>query len=207
MSEEQATDAYWTLRAPATALLKEKGSKFLAFAFPVEDQEAIKAALESLRKTHYDAHHHCYAYRLGVLGEDFRANDDGEPHHSAGDPILGQIRSFNLSHVLVVVVRYFGGTKLGVGGLISAYKEAARMVLAEAAVEEHLVKTHFRVHFDYPLMNEAMQLVKSWEPDVISQDFGLSCTLHLAIRQSRAEEVIGAFQEIHGIRVSADSLE
>ncbi|MGY6557800.1 MAG: IMPACT family protein [Nitritalea sp.] len=207
MSEAPPTDAYWTLAAPAEAFLKEKGSKFLAYAFPVQDKEDVKVRLEELRKVHYDAHHHCYAYRLGVAGEEFRAHDDGEPHHSAGDPILGQIRSFNLSHVLVVVVRYFGGTKLGVGGLITAYKEAARMVLAEATLEERLVKTHFHVHFDYPLMNEAMQLVKSLEPEVVNQDFGLSCTLHLAIRKSREEELLQAFQDIHGIRVQTDSLE
>src|SRR5690554_2132633 len=153
-------DTYLTLKSQSQGLYKEKGSKFLAFAYPVDNEEEIKEILETLKKQYHDARHHCYAYILGKDGQNFRANDDGEPGHSAGDPILGQIRSNNLTNTLIVVVRYFGGTKLGVGGLVTAYKTAAtEAILANEIITETVtLKVNFQ--FDYIDMNEVMRIIK-----------------------------------------------
>ena len=153
-------DTYYSIAGPAEGLYKEKGSKFLAFAYPVTSLDEIRERQEELRKQYYDARHHCYAYILGKDGEQWRANDDGEPNHSAGDPILGQIRSQELSDVLIVVIRYFGGTKLGVSGLIHAYKTAAAEALDNAEREEKILSTRCSFTFAYPDMNGVMKLVK-----------------------------------------------
>ncbi len=183
------SDTYLTIAAPAEGLYKEKGSKFMAFAYPVQDEEACKVHLTNLRKTYYDARHHCYAYMLGANQVVYRANDDGEPNHSAGDPILGQIRSRNLTQVLVVVVRYFGGTKLGVSGLIHAYRTATAEALAEAEVVEKIITLPLILYFDYLQMNTVMKLVKDYELEVISQNFHTDCQMTISIRKKLYTEI------------------
>ena len=166
-----ADDTYLTIEAPAEAIYKEKSSKFLAFAYPVADEEEIRSRLEALRKRYYDATHHCYAWRLGPHGEAFRANDDGEPSSTAGRPILGQLLSHETTDCLIVVVRYFGGTKLGVPGLIAAYKESAAEVLAAARIVQRTVDRRIAVNFSYAAMNDIMRIVKEEQPAVESQRF------------------------------------
>ncbi|HEY9049147.1 MAG TPA: YigZ family protein, partial [Ohtaekwangia sp.] len=155
--------SYRTIQQPAEGMYKEKGSKFLAFAYPVDSEAAIRERLDALRKEYFDARHHCYAWMLGPERKHFRANDDGEPNHSAGDPILGQIRSKELTNILIVVVRYFGGTKLGVGGLISAYKIASEDALSHAIVVEREVTEMITIRYEYASTPEVMKLVKDFD--------------------------------------------
>ena len=200
MQEEIPKDTYFTIQNPTEGLYKDKGSKFLAYAYSVANEEEIKERQEELRKKHYDARHHCYAWILGMDGENFRANDDGEPNHSAGDPILNQIRSFELSDVLVVVVRYFGGTKLGVSGLIQAYKEATREALQIAEKREVVLNTKLTFHFDYEAMNEIMRTVKDLGLEVIEQDFRQSCILHCLVRNSLIPQLEGRLSYVPGLK-------
>ncbi|MCH7399068.1 YigZ family protein [Belliella sp. DSM 107340] len=176
-------DTYLTISNVSEGLYKEKGSKFLAFAYPVSDENEVKEILDSLRKQYYDARHHCYAYILGKNQDQYRANDDGEPNHSAGDPILGQIRSKNLSNTLIVVIRYFGGTKLGVGGLITAYKTAALEALENNEIMEAIVKKNVILKFDYLAMNDVMRMVKDLDLEILSQDFDNTCKITLRVRE------------------------
>lgn len=168
---------YHTIEAPAEGLYKEKGSKFLAFAYPVGSEEDIRQKLAAMKKQHYDARHHCYAWVLGPEKKRYRAFDDGEPNHSAGDPILGQIRSKNLTDVLVVVVRYFGGIKLGVGGLITAYKTATEDALGRTVVIEKEVCSAFTLRYAYSSTPEVMRAVKEFEVSILQQDFSETCIL------------------------------
>lgn len=194
-------DTYRTIDAPSEGVYKEKGSKFIALAFPVYSEDEVKEVLTDLRKQYYDARHHCYAYSLGADKSRYRANDDGEPNHSAGDPILGQIRSFDLSNVLVVVVRYFGGTKLGVSGLIHAYKTATAEALSLATIVERHETALLQVHFTYPQMNDVMSLVKEYDLIVKAQQFELDCNMTLEIRKKLVEEVKGKMEGIEGVEV------
>ena len=184
-----AEDSYLTVESPAEAACRERSSKFLAFIYPVRNEEEIREALEPLRKRFYDATHHCYAWRLGPHGEQFRANDDGEPSGTAGKPILGQLLSNGLTDTLVVVVRYFGGTKLGVPGLIAAYREAAAEAIAAARTMERTVDRTIKVDFPYAAMNDIMRAVKECRPVIRAQRFDNLCTLELSIRESRADEL------------------
>lgn len=168
---------YRTIESSVTGLYKEKGSKFLAFAFPVTSDEEVRQALDGLRKEYFDARHHCYAYILGPEKKQFRAFDDGEPNHSAGDPILGQIRSMNLTNVLVVVVRYFGGVKLGVGGLITAYRAATSDALRQARVVERIVTTQLELRYGYTANADVMRLLKEFDMEVVDQTFTDTCSL------------------------------
>ena len=195
---ETPEDSYLTLAAPAEASLRERSSRFLAYAYPVRSEEEIRERLDALRKRYYDATHHCYAWRLGPRGERFRANDDGEPSGTAGRPILGQMLSHGITECLIVVVRYFGGTKLGVPGLIAAYKEAAAAVIAAAGITERTVDLTLRVQFPYEAMNDIMRIVKDEQPAVRSQEFGNLCTVTLAIRAGRAEALLGKLHKIGG---------
>lgn len=188
-------DSYRTIVAPAEAVLRERGSRFLAYAYPIEEEDEIKRLLDALRKRHYDATHHCYAWRLGPKGELFRANDDGEPSGTAGKPILGQMLSKEVTDLLVVVVRYFGGTKLGVPGLIAAYRESAAAVLEAAQIEQRTVDARLEVHFSYLAMNDIMKTIKEIQPKVIAQKFDNVCTIRLAIRQSREEELLARLEK------------
>ncbi|MDE5575447.1 MAG: YigZ family protein [Bacteroidales bacterium] len=184
-------DTYLTLSAPAQGLYKEKGSKFLSFAYPVETEQEIKEIIEKLRKEYYDARHHCYAYVLGYRQEVYRANDDGEPSSTAGKPIYGQILSYGLTNVLVVVVRYFGGTKLGTSGLINAYKTATDDALAQAKTVEKTVMRQYELRFSYEQMNQVMRIVKDLRLQVLGQEADNECRMRVAVRLSdcsRCEE-------------------
>ncbi len=195
------SDSYLTIAAPVEAIYKEKSSKFLAYAYPVRTEDEIRELLDALRKRYYDATHHCYAWRLGPQGEQFRSNDDGEPSGTAGKPILGQLLSNSLTNCLIVVVRYFGGTKLGVSGLISAYKESAAEVIGEAEIIEQTVDTYFKVEFPYLVMNDVMRIIKEEQPNILSQEFDNLCTMQLSIRESRAEGLLGKLRKVEGASI------
>ena len=182
-------DSYLTIAEPAEAIYKERSSKFLTYAYPVENEEEIKELLDALRKQYYDATHHCYAYRLGPQGEAYRANDDGEPSGTAGKPILGQLLSANLTNCLVVVVRYFGGIKLGVSGLIQAYKESTAEVIAVSKIVEKTVDSIIKINFDYISMNGVMRVIKEMSPRIDEQIFDNLCSMTLRIRESEAEQL------------------
>lgn len=169
--------SFHTINNLSTGEYREKGSKFIALALPVSSEDEVKSNLAEIKKKYFDARHHCFAYVLGADKARFRAYDDGEPNHSAGDPILGQLRSRNLTNVLVVVVRYFGGTKLGVGGLVTAYKTAADEALKNAAVVEKQITLSLKIKFGYEAMPAVMKLVKDFDLKVISQSFEQICTL------------------------------
>ena len=195
-----ATDTYLTLAAPAMGIYKEKGSKFLAFAYPVNSEEDIKNYLAGLRKEYFDARHHCYAYQLGTSNntQQYRANDDGEPNHSAGDPIMGQIRSAGLTNLLVVVVRYFGGIKLGVSGLINAYRTAAAEAINSAEIIEKVEAAPLELFFNYDQMNTIMSLIKDYKLQILSQEFNTDCHLVLSVRKNLYEVVVNKFRSIAG---------
>jgi len=182
-------DTYKTIADTAQGLFKEKMSRFISFAIPVRTVEEVKSHLERFQKEYYDARHICYAYMLGHARTDFRANDNGEPSGTAGKPILGQINSFGLTDILVVVVRYFGGVKLGTGGLIVAYREAAQAVLQDSEIIEKTVDDEIRVRFEYPFMNDVMRVVKEEGPDIIRQVFEMDCEMVLRIRRGQAERL------------------
>ena len=191
-------DSYLTIEGQAEAIFKERSSKFLCYAYHVESEEEITACLEPLRKRYYDATHHCYAWRLGPFGERFRANDDGEPSSTAGKPILGQLLSREISNCLIVVVRYFGGTKLGVPGLIAAYKESAAAVLDAAKVVERTVDRRIRIEFSYIVMNDVMRIIKEDQPTIEEQTFATLCSMTLSIRESKADAVEGRLRKVEG---------
>ncbi|WP_372640469.1 YigZ family protein [Ancylomarina sp.] len=194
------TDSYKTIQNTSEGIYKEKGSKFIAYAFPVTCEEDIKAEIDKLKKEYYDARHHCYAYMLGADKKNFRANDDGEPSSTAGKPILGQILSSDLTNILIVVVRYFGGTKLGVSGLIHAYKAAAFDSISNAKIIEKTVNDIYDIHFDYLVMNDVMRIIKEEQPLQIDQDFNLTCKITLSIRQSEVEKIIERFSKIDSVK-------
>lgn len=198
--------SYRTINGPATGEFKEKGSKFLAFVYPVNSEPEVKERIAELKKKYFDARHHCYAYILGADKTKFRAVDDGEPNHSAGDPILGQIRSKNLTNVLVVVVRYFGGVKLGVGGLISAYRTAAEEVLCHATIVEREVLIRYNVHYPYTSTPDVMKLVKDFEIDIRQQSFEAECKMlmNISLRSKSAFEEKVALLNALGVSVSIE---
>ena len=186
-------------------IFKEKSSKFLGYAFPVTSEEEIKAHLEEVKKAHFSARHWCYAWQLGYGStQRYRANDDGEPNNTAGIPIYGQIQSFELTNILVIVVRYFGGIKLGVGGLVQAYKTTAQLTLQEAEIEEKLITEELRIRFEYPLMNKVMRVVKEQNLNITQQLLTENCELHLAIRQSDYQRIQELFENIYGVLIVKD---
>ena len=182
------SDTYFSIAGPSEGIYKELGSKFLAFAWPVETEEEAKARITAVRKEHFDARHHCFAWRLGLTGEPYRLSDDGEPSSTAGRPIHGQLLSRELSDVLVVVVRYFGGVKLGVPGLIRAYKTATQDALDHAEVIEKVAGRHFTIQFGYLQMNDVMKTLKDMGIAPIRQDFDLDCTMEVRVRLSQIED-------------------
>ncbi|TBX70440.1 YigZ family protein [Flavobacterium silvisoli] len=197
-----ATDTYKTLANPSPEILfKEKNSKFFGYAFPVTTETEIKLHLEQLRKQHYGAVHFCYAFQLGTEQVYFRANDDGEPSNTAGMPIYGQIQSFGLTNTLVVVVRFFGGVKLGVGGLISAYRTAAQMALEEAEIIEKTIDIHFQILFEYKNMNKVMRVIKEKNIEIIDQQMNESCAIEIATRKKNAEMIFDIFTNIFEIEI------
>ena len=195
-------DIYHTIAEPAEGVFKAKGSRFLAYAFPVESEEEIREHLARLKKRYYDATHHCYAWRLGAHGERFRANDDGEPSGTAGRPILGQLLSKGLTYVLVVVVRYFGGTKLGVPGLINAYREATLDVLENSRIVTRTEDAWYEVVFPYTVMNDVMKVVKEEQPVIREQEFDNRCRMVLSIRRSREEGLKGKLSKVEGTELT-----
>ncbi len=194
-------DTFKTIDKPVKEVIfKEKSSKFLGYAFPVKTEEEIKQHLEAIKKEHYSARHWCYAWQLGYgTSQHYRANDDGEPNNSAGIPIYGQIQSFELTDVLVVVVRYFGGIKLGVGGLVQAYKTSAQLTLQEAQIIEKVITQTLAISFDYKDMNKVMRVVKERNLQVINQKLEMNCTLFIEVRNSEAEQTRAIFESIYGV--------
>jgi uncharacterized YigZ family protein len=196
-------DTYKTIANPSEEVLfKEKSSKFFGYAFPVSTQEEIKTHLEHLKKQHFGAVHFCYAYQIGTEKIEFRANDDGEPSNSAGMPIYGQIQSFEITNVLIVVVRYFGGTKLGVGGLITAYKTTAQMALEVSEIIHKTIDVIFKITFDYKNINKVMRIIKEKKLIVISQKMELDCEIEITTRKKNAEEIFDIFKGLFEITVT-----
>jgi uncharacterized YigZ family protein len=196
------TDTYYTIeQSPEPAIFKDRKSKFISYAFPVQNEEAVKNAITGLKKAHHSARHWCYAYRLGIEPINERANDDGEPSNSAGMPILNQIKAKNLTNVLVVVVRYFGGVKLGVGGLMNAYKTAAQMVLDQADIVEKIRTKTLQVIFDYNDMNKVMRIIKEHQLDIVSQNLAEKGVITLAIRLDDYANIKSLFEKIHTLNV------
>lgn len=200
-------DTYKTIENPVKDILfKEKNSKFIGFAYPILSEDDVKIYLDELKKEHFSARHWCYAYQLGTETTRFRANDDGEPSNSAGMPIYGQIQSFEVTNILIVVVRYFGGIKLGVGGLISAYKTAAQMTLEEATIVEKTIDKHFLITFDYKNMNKVMRIIKEKNLDIINQKMELNCAIEIATRKKNAEQIFDIFTNLYEIEIKEKEL-
>lgn len=193
-------DSYRTLAEPTgKTLYKEKGSKFFSYAYPVSSEEEITSLLDELKATHRNARHWCYAWQLGAEQPSYRVNDDGEPRNSAGMPIYGQIQSFDLTNVLIVVVRYFGGIKLGIGGLIKAYKTAAQMALEKASITERTIDIVYELEFEYALMNTVMRVIKENNLNITEQEHTLRCKIKLNVRQMEAPKIENIFSEIYGV--------
>lgn len=194
-------DTYHTIISPSQGLYKEKGSKFLAFAFPVTSVEEVKQHLDRLRKEYFDARHHCYAYVLGPTKEAYRVNDDGEPSGTGGRPIHGQLQSADLTNTLIVVVRYFGGILLGASGLANAYKAAARDAINNATIVEKTIDVTYRLFFEYPLMNEVMRILKEQGVQPHNQLFELNCQMDVSVRQSQSVRLYDALAKLHTLKI------
>jgi uncharacterized YigZ family protein len=195
-------DTYLTIEMPSIGEYKEKGSKFIAYTFPVYSEEEVKECLEEVKKEHFKARHYCYAYRIGLDGKRFRANDDGEPSGTAGRPILGQIDSFGLSNVLSIVVRYFGGTKLGTSGLKRAYKESTKDAFQEAQIVEKIVEDQFHVVFDYVATSDVMNFIKNEGFTILNATYENKTTLLITIRQSDIKRFKKTLEKIIGVKVN-----
>jgi uncharacterized YigZ family protein len=195
-------DTYKTIeKETEEVLFKEKNSKFFGYAFPVSNEKEVKEHLEKLKKKHFGAVHFCYAYQIGTERIVFRANDDGEPSNSAGMPIYGQIQSFELTEILIVVVRYFGGIKLGVGGLISAYKTTAQLALSASNSIEKTINSHFNLHFEYKNLNKVMRVIKEKNLLLVAQKMELQCEIEISIRKKNAKEIFDIFEAMHEIKI------
>lgn len=194
-------DYYQTIDKQGYAEFKDRGSRFLAYAFPMNSPDAFKQQLQQLKKEHPKAVHHCFAYRIGLDGNLFRVSDDGEPSGSAGKPILGQIDSKGLTDIGVIVVRYFGGTLLGVPGLINAYRSSAAMALQMIPVVQKSIEIHYDVSFDYTIMNEVMMIVKQFNCAILHQELQLFCLLKIGVPKSRLKEVIYKFKDLHTVTI------
>ena len=195
---------YYIIEKSSVAEFKDRGSKFIAYSFPLSDIKEFKEKLTELKKAHPKAVHHCFAYRLGLERTNFRVSDDGEPSGTAGRPILGQIDSMQLTNVLIIVVRYFGGTLLGVPGLINAYKTAAALALQAASIIQKVVYINYRLQFDYTKMNEVMKLVKQFDCQVVKQETKLFCSLEMGIPKNKLEEILNKLKDL--IRVEIEKV-
>ncbi|WP_276167133.1 IMPACT family protein [Zobellia alginiliquefaciens] len=199
---EEINDTYKTLAKPSEEILfKEKKSKFYGYAFPVKNEAEVKLRIEELRKKHPNANHVCYAWQLGISELNYRANDDGEPNNSAGMPIYGQIQSFDVTNTLVAVARIFGGTKLGVGGLISAYKMGAKLALENSNIVERIVQKQYKLTFEYAQMDVVMRIIKQKNLQIVSQKMEMDCELIIAVRKSEAEQIKDVFVGIYGVDI------
>lgn len=198
------SDTYKTITSSSPEVLfKEKNSKFFGYAFPVTSEEEVKTHIEQLKKEHFSARHWCYAFQIGTTKIHYRANDDGEPNNSAGMPIYGQIQSFGVTNILVVVVRYFGGVKLGVGGLIAAYREGAKLALEAAEIVEKTIDIHFRLTFDYKNMNKVMRVIKEKNLQIVSQVMNENCQIEISTRKKNAETILGIFEGLFEIQIES----
>ena len=195
-------DSYKTIiKASKEGLFKDRGSKFYGYAFPVTNEEEIKEKIELLKKQHYNARHWCYSWQLGKNYDHYRANDDGEPSNSAGMPIYGQLQSFNVTNILVVVVRYFGGTKLGVGGLIKAYKNGAKLALENSIIIHKTIDEVFLIKFEYPEMNTIMRIIKDENISIINQKMELDCQFIISIRKKEAIRIFKIFENTYKVSI------
>lgn len=195
-------DTYKTIALPSDEILfKEKNSKFFGYAFPIQSEAEVKPIIDSLRKQHPHAVHYCYAYQIGTDKIIYRANDDGEPSNSAGMPIYGQIQSFGVTNILIVVVRIFGGVKLGVGGLISAYKFAAQMTLETAKIIKKTIDIHYLISFDYKNINKVMRVIKEKNVEIVAQKMEISCEIEICIRKKNAEMIFDVFDSIYEVEI------
>ena len=194
-------DSYKTIEKISEGYITERKSKFISYVIPVKTEDEVMTILEEYRKEYHNARHVCWAYMLGPMREDFRANDDGEPSGTAGRPILGQINSFELTDVLIIVVRYFGGTLLGTGGLIRAYKEAAEAAIENAEIVEKTIDDTFVLHFEYPLLNDVMRVLHQFEESVWTQNFTETCEMEVTIRQSQSKHLSKTLAAIYGVTV------
>lgn len=194
-------DTYFTIKEPSQGLYKDRGSKFSSFAFPVNNEVEVKQRLSEIKKLHPGATHHCYAFRLGADKQSYRANDDGEPSNTAGKPILGQIQSKDLTNILIIVVRYFGGTLLGVSGLINAYKLAAADAITNASIIEKTVNDVYEIRFDYILMNNVMRIIKEEELQILSQESDLNCSITFSVRKNNSTNAFDRMSKIEGIEI------
>jgi uncharacterized YigZ family protein len=198
----QIVDEYKTLKTPSPEVIfKDRSSKFLGYAFPIFSEKEVATIISKLKEDHHKARHWCYAYRLGIENVTYRVNDDGEPNNSAGQPIYGQILSFELTNVLIVVVRYFGGIKLGVGGLIHAYKTAAKLALESSIIEKRTVDVHFLLHFEYADMNKVMRLIKEKDIIIVRQEMHMNCKIEISVRKKEAGKIKKIFEELRGVEV------
>ncbi len=197
-------DAYLTITSPCEGLYKEKGSKFFAFAFPVSSKEQVKPIVDDLRKRHHDARHVCFAYIINPLNPETRSNDDGEPSGTAGRPILGALMSKNVVNVLLVVVRYFGGTKLGTSGLINAYKTASLDAFENGEIVERNLEVTFNISFGYFIMNDVMKVIKEDNPTILSQNFDNECRMQLQIRLNDYERIKAKLAKLEGVRLKEE---
>ncbi len=194
-------DTYKTIEKPCEGYFKDKGSKFFSYAYPVKTEEEVKEILAQLKKEHHSARHHCYAWRLGIENIQYRANDDGEPSSSAGKPILGQLLSFDVTNVLIVVVRYFGGTLLGVSGLINAYRTAASEALKNAVISTRLIENRYELHFTYSELNEVMHIIKQENLNITDTKFEEKCSLVFSVRKSEALKIEQTFINFYGVKI------
>ncbi|MGE5426666.1 MAG: IMPACT family protein [Methylococcaceae bacterium] len=195
-------DIYRTIEKPSEGLFKDKGSRFISYAFNVHSEEQIKEIVLSIKKEHHSARHHCYAWRLGMTNPVFRVNDDGEPSSTAGKPILGQIQSFELTNILIVVVRYFGGTLLGVSGLINAYRNAALDAINNAQIVERLIEKSFLIEFDYLVMNDVMKIFKDEKLPQVDPQYDLNCRVKTYVRLSESDRIEKSLLKIDGLKIS-----
>lgn len=196
-------DTYKTIVKPSEeTLFKDRNSKFFGYAFPVFSEEDVKDRLEELRKIHHTARHHCYAWQLGTETIRFRANDDGEPNNSAGQPIYGQIQAFDVTNVLIVSVRYFGGTKLGVGGLINAYKTSAQLALEASEIIKKTIDIHYKLKFGYDLMNKVQRIIKERNLSIINQKLEMDCEYVISVRKKEASTIFDTFKSIYQLKIS-----
>lgn len=196
------SDTYKTITSKSeVTLFKAKNSKFFGYAFPVSNEEDVKQHLAKIKKEHHSARHWCYAYQIGTENILFRANDDGEPNNSAGMPIYGQIQSYNLTNVLIIVVRYFGGVKLGVGGLIQAYKTSAQLSLESSNIIEKTINNMFLISFDYKHMNKVMRIIKEKQLSIINQKLELDCQISISIRKKDADSIFEIFNQLFDISI------
>ena len=195
-------DLYKTITKPSIeTLFKDRNSKFYGYAFPVTEEASVKDFLEFLRKKHHTARHFCYAWQLGTESVRFRANDDGEPSNSAGMPIYGQIQSFEVTNILVVSVRYFGGTKLGVGGLINAYRASARLTLESSAIEEKTIDESFQLNFQYDLMSKVLRILKENSITITRQKLEMDCEMIIAVRKSHTKKIVKIFETLYRVEI------